>query len=141
MFLIFLMFFITFDVFSVFHNFLIVLIILRYRNIFHIFTLWWYLHGFDQFHILELTCHFQVLCKAGHFILLTRYCLSKAKARQDMPRFNPISKYSRNRPISLHLNIIRDDHVDVSIKAKRIDNRLTSSVLWRSILLWTFIVF
>jgi len=33
------MFFITFDVFSVFHNFLIVLIILRYRNIFHIFTL------------------------------------------------------------------------------------------------------
>jgi len=39
------------------------------------------------------------------------------------------------------LNIIRDDHVDVSIKAKRIDNLLTSSVLLRSILLWTFIVF
>jgi len=37
-----------------------------------------------------------------------------------MPRFNPISKYSRDRPRSLHLNIIRDDHVDVSIKAKRL---------------------
>jgi len=32
------------------------------------------------------------------------------------------------------MNIIRDDHVDVSIKAKRNDNQLTSSVLWRSIL-------
>jgi len=37
-----------------------------------------------------------------------------------MPRFNPISKYSRNRPRSLHLNIIRDDHVDINIKAKRL---------------------
>jgi len=37
-----------------------------------------------------------------------------------MPRFNPISKYSRNQPRLLHLNIIRDDRVDVSIKAKRL---------------------
>jgi len=50
-----------------------------------------------------------------------------------MSRFNPISKYSHNRPRSLHLNIIRDDHVDVGIKAKRIDN-LRTSVLLRSIL-------
>jgi len=56
-----------------------------------------------------------------------------------MSRFNPISKYSHNRPRSLHLNIIRDDHVDVGIKAKRIDN-LRTSVLLRSILRWTFIM-
>jgi len=64
---------------------------------------------------------------------------------QDVPGhatfFNPISKYSLNRPRSLHLNIIRDDHVDISIKAKRIHNLLTSSVLLRSILLGMFIVF
>jgi len=61
-----------------------------------------------------------------------------------MPGFNPISKYSRNRPRSLHLNIIRDDHVDVSIKAKRLQlvsftplcNKIniTVSFLWSSIL-------
>jgi len=38
-----------------------------------------------------------------------------------MSRFNRISKYSRKRPRSLHLNIIRDDHVaDLSIKGKRL---------------------
>jgi len=34
-----------------------------------------------------------------------------------------------------------DDLVDVSIKEKLIDNLLTSSVLLRNILLWTFIMF
>jgi len=57
------------------------------------------------------------------------------------PCFIPISKYSRNWPRSLHLNYIRDGHVDLSIKAKRIDNLLTSSVLLHSILFRTFIVF
>jgi len=51
-----------------------------------------------------------------------------------MSCLNLISKYSRNPPRLLHFNIIRDDHVDVSIKAKRIDNLRTSSVLLRSIL-------
>ena len=60
------------------------------------------------------------LSRLLHTHTLTCHWLSKPKARPGMPRFNPISKYSRNRLRSLHLNIIQDDHVDVSIKAKRL---------------------
>jgi len=69
-------------------------------------------------------------CLSRPLHALTCHWLSKAEACQGMPRFNPISKYSGNRPRSLHLNIIRDDHVEVSIKAQRIVNLLTSSVLF-----------
>ena len=85
-------------IFSIFFN---------YFHIFCVIIFFIFSSNFFKFLISYFRDNLLEVCLSRPLHALTCHWLPKTKACQGMPRFNPISKYSGNRPSSLHLNIIQ----------------------------------